>query len=106
MVATVVRASARGILKIKIKEAHEGSAPILPILTKDWSRYLLERMQFVRRKANTKASVSVENFLLLKHDRNGIIYYAEWTRGPTDSRTEGNKELTMYVHIVLISMNP
>ena len=32
---------------------------------KDWSRYLLERIQFVKRKANTKAKISVENKILL-----------------------------------------
>jgi len=34
----------------------------MPVLAKDWSRYLLERMQFVKQKANTKAKLSVENF--------------------------------------------
>jgi len=43
----VVRASAKGILKRKIKEASgnkEGAALTMPVLTKDWSRYLLESM--------------------------------------------------------------
>lgn len=47
------------------------------MLTKDWSRYLLERMQFVKRKANTKAKVSIENFAQLKYnylsDISGIV---------------------------------
>ena len=30
-------------------------------LTRDWTRSLLDRMGFVRRKANTKAKVSVED---------------------------------------------
>ena len=67
----VVRASAKGILKRKIKEARgskEGPGPTMPVLTKDWNRYLLERLQFVKRKANTKAKLSVENFSQLKHD--------------------------------------
>ena len=44
---TVVRASAKGMLKRKIKETRcskQGPGPTLPVLTKDWSRYMLERM--------------------------------------------------------------
>ena len=36
------------------------------LLTRDWSQYLLERMHFVKRKANTKAKITVENFTELK----------------------------------------
>ena len=35
-------------------------------MTKDWSRYLQERMNFVKRKANTKAKITVDNFAELK----------------------------------------
>ena len=35
-------------------------------LTRDWARSLLDRMGFVKRKANTKAKVSVEDFEKLK----------------------------------------
>ena len=34
------------------------------LLTKDWSRYLLERMNFVKTKANTK--ITIDNFAELK----------------------------------------
>jgi len=77
---TVVRASTRGILKRKMAEAQgskDGPGPTMPVLTKDWSRYLLQRMQFVKRKANTKAKLSVENFAQLKYnylsDISGIV---------------------------------
>ena len=36
------------------------------MLTKDGSQYLLERMNFVKRKANTKAKITVDNFAELK----------------------------------------
>ena len=35
-------------------------------LTKHWARYLLSRMGFVKRRANTKSKVSVEQFNELK----------------------------------------
>ena len=63
----IVRASAMGIIRRKnscLLACNGG--PV--VLTKDWSRYLLERMQFVKRKANTKAKVSVENFTQLKYN--------------------------------------
>jgi len=80
----VVRASIKGIRKRKNKEASgnkEGAALTMPVLNKDWSRYLLERMQFVKHKANTKAKLSVENFSQLKHnflsDISGIVNIEE-----------------------------
>jgi len=68
---TVVRASARGILKIKIKEARgsrKGPAPTLPILTKDWSRYLLERMQLCQLslKCLTESHASIKKSFLYR----------------------------------------
>ena len=35
-------------------------------MTKDWGKYLLKRMGMVKRRANTKAKVSVEDFQTLK----------------------------------------
>jgi len=71
----VVRASGRGILKRKMVEAQgskEGPGPTIPVLTKDLRRYLL---QFVKRKANTKATIhrefcTVEVQLPVRHFRN------------------------------------
>ena len=63
----IARASAMGILRRKnSSQLACNGGPV--VLTEDWSRYLLERMQFVKRKANRKAKVSVENFAQLKHD--------------------------------------
>ena len=36
------------------------------VLTKDWSRYLLQRMGFVKRKANTKAKICPDDMQELK----------------------------------------
>ena len=36
------------------------------VLTKDWSRYLLQRMGFVKRKANTKAKICPDGLQELK----------------------------------------
>jgi len=61
----IARASATGIIKRKNSNwlaCNEGHI----LLTKDWSRYLLERMNFVKRKANTKAKITVENFAELR----------------------------------------
>ena len=38
------------------------------VLTKDWTRYLLQRMGYVKRKATTKAKNTVEDFDALKSD--------------------------------------
>ena len=38
------------------------------LLTEDWSRYLLERMNFIKRKANTKAKITVDNFVEMKRN--------------------------------------
>ena len=35
-------------------------------LTKDWAKYLLKRMNFVKRCSSSTAKVSVDNFILLK----------------------------------------
>ena len=63
----IARASAMGIIKRKDSGLLAcNGGPV--VLTKDWSRYLLERMHFVKRKANTKAKVPVENFTQLKYN--------------------------------------
>ena len=72
----IARASAMGIIRRKNSSLLAcNGGPV--VLTKDWSRYLLERMQFVKRKANTKAKISVENFTQLKYnylsDISGIV---------------------------------
>ena len=53
----VVIASAEGILMYK-------DPNLLPRihLTKPWAKYLLYRMRYVKRKATSKAKVTVENF--------------------------------------------
>jgi len=59
----VVISCAEGILM------HE-DASLLPRvdLNKGWAQYLLHRMGYVKRKATTKAKVTVENFAQLKSD--------------------------------------
>ena len=37
-------------------------------LTEGWAKYLLQQMRFVKRKAMTKAKISVENFEEIKKD--------------------------------------
>ena len=36
------------------------------VLTKKWSKYLLKRMGFVKRKANSKARANVDDFVEVK----------------------------------------
>ena len=63
----IARASAMGIIRRKYSSLLAcNGGPV--VLTKDWSRYLLKRMHFVKRKGNTKAKVSVENFTQLKYN--------------------------------------
>ena len=57
----IARASATGIIKRKNSNCLACNGGHI-LLTKDWSRYLRERMNFVKRKANTKAKITVENF--------------------------------------------
>ena len=57
----IARASATGIIRRKNSNWLACNGGHI-LLTKDWSRYLLERMNFVKRKANTKAKITVENF--------------------------------------------
>jgi len=35
-------------------------------LTKDWAKYLLQRMGFIKRKATTKAKTNVQDFEEIK----------------------------------------
>lgn len=72
----IVTASATGIIRRKNSSLLAcNGGPV--VLTKDWSRYLLERMQFVKRKANTKAKIPVADFARLKYnylsDISGIV---------------------------------
>jgi len=52
-------------------------------LTKHWAKYLLSRMGFVRRRANTKAKIAVEHFDELKKlyllEFNNVV---KWMRSP------------------------
>ena len=60
---TVVIACAEGILM------HEDAALLTRVnLSKGWAQYLLQRMGYVKRKATSKAKVSVENFAEIKED--------------------------------------
>ena len=60
---SVVIASAKGILM------HKDANLLLGIdLTKGWAKYLLNRMGYVKRKATSKAKVTVANFDELKED--------------------------------------
>ena len=61
----IARASATGIIRRKNSNWLACNGGHI-LLTKDWSRYLLERMNFVKRKANTKAKITVDNFTELK----------------------------------------
>ena len=57
----VVIACAEGILM------HEDAALLTRVnLSKGWAQYLLQRMGYVKRKATSKAKVSVENFAEIK----------------------------------------
>ena len=59
----VVMSCAEGILM------HEDASMLSRVdLNKGWAQYLLHRMGFVKRKATTKAKVTVENFAELKSD--------------------------------------
>ena len=59
----VVIACAEGILM------HEDAALLTRVnLSKGWAQYLLQRMGYVKRKATSKAKVSVENFAEIKED--------------------------------------
>ena len=59
----VVIACAEGILM------HEDAALLTRVnLSKGWAQYLLQRMGYVKRKATSKAKVSVENFAEIKKD--------------------------------------
>ena len=62
---TIARASAKGIIRMtnpKLLTINGGHV----VLTKKWSKYLLKRMGFVKRKANSKARVNVDGFMELK----------------------------------------
>ena len=61
----IARASATGIIRRKNSNWLACNGGHI-LLTKDWSRYLLERMNFVKRKANTKAKITVDNYAELK----------------------------------------
>ena len=61
----IARSAAAGIIRIRNSKLLAcNGGPI--VLTKHWSRYLLERMGFVKRKANAKAKVTMNNLAKLK----------------------------------------
>ena len=60
-------ASARGIVRKKDSRVlAENGGHVL--LTKDWAYYLLLRMGYVKRKANSKVKITVENFEEMKYN--------------------------------------
>ena len=59
----VVRASAEGVLMNKDANLQKQIN-----LTKGWRKYLLQQMGFVKKKAMTKAKISVEDFEEIKKD--------------------------------------
>lgn len=61
----IARASATGIIRQKNSNWLACNGGHI-LLTKDWSRYLLERMNVVKTKANTKAKITIDNFAELK----------------------------------------
>ena len=63
--SAIARASARCIIRMinpKLLASNGGHI----VLTKKWSKYLLKRMGFVKRKANSKARANVDNFVEVK----------------------------------------
>ena len=63
----VVIATAEGIVEdydanLLGDEDHEGRIK----LTKDWAKYLLQRMNFVKRHSSSSSKITVENFIQLK----------------------------------------
>ena len=61
----IARASATGIIRRKNSNWLACNGGHI-LLTKDRSQYLLERMNFVKRKVNTKAKITVDNYAELK----------------------------------------
>ena len=60
-------ASAKGIVRKKdSRMLAENGGHVL--LTKDWAHYLLHRMGYVKRKANSKVKITVENFEAMKYN--------------------------------------
>ena len=61
----IAMASARGIVRKKDSRmlAENGGHVVF---TKDWAHYLLLRMGYIRRKANSKVKITVKNFEELK----------------------------------------
>ena len=63
--SAIARASTRGIIKMtnpKLLASNGGHI----VLTKKWSKYLLKRMGFVKRKANFKAKANAADFVEVK----------------------------------------
>ena len=59
---TITMACAEGVVKSNLLVCNGGHM----LLTKHWAKYLMERMGFVKRRASTKAKVSVSDFQQLK----------------------------------------
>ena len=77
----IAKASATGIIRQKNSNWLACNGGHI-LLTKDWSRYLLERMHFVKRKANTKAKIRIENFTELKCNYSSSRRYGGGTTLP------------------------
>ena len=92
-------------------------------LKKSWAKYLLKKMNFVKRKATTKSKVTVEHFdklkeqylldikviveleeipedLIINWDQTGINYvlFSQWTMSK-----EGSKRVEVHVHVVSLN---
>ena len=75
----IARASARGIIRMTNPTLLSSNGGHV-VLTKKWSKYLLKRMDFVKRKANSKARANVDKFVEVKTDIRAIISLEEVPR--------------------------
>ena len=66
----IVIAVAKGII---MEDTSMPCADAMSYLTKDWAKYLMQRMRLVKRRASMKAKVDVKNFDLLKGNFLGDI---------------------------------
>ena len=84
MNGAITRASARGIIRMtnpKLLLSNGGHI----VLTKKWGKYLLKRMGFVKRKANSKARAkfNVDNFVEVKTNYLADISAIQFRRSTT-----------------------
>lgn len=61
---TIAIGCAEGIIRNKDSNLHAANGHI--VLTKSWSKHLLEYMGFVKRRASTKAKVNNDDFEVVK----------------------------------------